>query len=38
MSRPENKEKAINNKSVIKDNKNKLIRQHRLGSMNYRLN
>jgi len=38
MSRPENKEKSKENKSVIIENKNKLIKQHKYASMDYRLN
>ncbi|MGN0960715.1 MAG: terminase large subunit domain-containing protein [Christensenellales bacterium] len=38
MSRPENKEKKIEHRSIIKENKDKLIRQNRLINKGYRLN
>ena len=38
MSRPENKEKGVQYKSIIRTNKDKLIRQIRSKSINYRLN
>ncbi|MBE5735900.1 MAG: hypothetical protein E7356_00880 [Clostridiales bacterium] len=38
MSRLENKEKSKEAQSIIRNNKNKLIRQHRHGSSGYRLN
>ena len=38
MSRPENKEKKQEEKSMIKLNKEKLIRQHKMGVMGYKIN
>lgn len=38
MSRPENKEKIKEHKSLILENKNKLIRQHKMGNVNFKLN